>query len=60
MSILEQKKSDQNRRSFLNSSIDKKYKNKIKKKKKKILPTVEGEVLTQHQLLICGRHNIFD
>ena len=32
MSILEQKKSDQNRRSFLNSSIDKKYKNKIKKK----------------------------
>ena len=60
MSILEQKKSDQNRRSFLNSIIYKKYKNKINKKKKKILPTVEGEVLTQHQLLICGRHNIFD
>ena len=59
MSILEQKKSDQNRRSFLNSNIDKKYKNKIKKKKK-ILPTIEGEVLAQHQLLICGRHNIFD
>ena len=33
VSILEQKKSYQNRISFLNSSIDKKYKNKIKKKK---------------------------